>query len=324
MREEYSKIDIEENSIINIDPIILAILLIDRTSNKNIIWATDNYKEYGTQYDEDKTIQIELITGENGNIIKPRIEKSKKEQYNRSREKGEVFTPSWMCNIQNNLIDEKWFGYKNVFNKEYNSYWMVNEEKIEFPKNKKWEDYIKDKRLEVSCGEAPYIVSRYDTVTGNIIPIKSRIGLLDRKLRIINENTQNKEEWLKWAEVAYKSIYGYDWQGDNILLARENLLVTLIDYYEERFNEKLDRNKIMLFAEIISWNIWQMDGLKGVIPNSCQNEEENQLSLFIKKKKTSKKCIGCESENIHNHNGIYCKIMDWDKNKAVKFVNLIK
>jgi len=281
MKKEYSKIDIEENSIINIDPIILAILLIDRTSNKNIIWATDNYKEYGMQYDEDKTIQMELITGENGNVIKPRTEKTKQEQYNRSREKGEVFTPSWMCNIQNNLIDEKWFGYKNVFNKEYNSYWMVNEEKIEFPKNKKWEDYIKDKRLEVSCGEAPYIVSRYDTVTGNIIPIKSRIGLLDRKLRIINENTNSKEEWLKWAEVAYKSIYGYDWQGDNIILARENLLFTLIDYYEERFNEKLDRNQIMLFAEIISWNIWQMDGLKGVIPNSCYNEEDSQLTLFV-------------------------------------------
>jgi hypothetical protein len=31
---------------------------------------------------------------------------------------AEVFTPSWICNAQNNLIDNTWFGRDNVFNKE--------------------------------------------------------------------------------------------------------------------------------------------------------------------------------------------------------------
>lgn len=314
--------DIKENNILNIDPIVLSILLIDRTSNKNIIWATDNYKNKGIGYGENQTIEINLITGKNGNIIKPRIEKNKKEQQVRAREKAEVFTPSWVCNVQNNLIDEAWFGYKDVFNKQINDGWETIYEKVKFPPNRDWKEYIEDTRLEVSCGEAPYIVSRYDTVTGRVIPIKDRIGLLDRKLRIVTENTETKEEWLEWVEKAYKNVYGYDWQGDNVLIARENLLFTLVDYYRDRFKEDIDKATLIIFAEIISWNIWQMDGLKCVIPNSCKNQTIEQLSLFGKVVKGIK-CPGCEKENNLKHNGKQCKIMDWKKNKKVKYVSLI-
>lgn len=45
------------------------------------------------------------------------------------------------------------------------------------------------RRIEISCGEAPYLVSRYDTVTGEFIELLSRIVLLDRKLRVVTENT---------------------------------------------------------------------------------------------------------------------------------------
>ena len=314
--------DIKENNILNIDPIVLSILLIDRTTNKNIIWATDNYKNKGIGYGENQTIEINLITGKNGNIIKPRIEKNKKEQQVRAREKAEVFTPSWVCNVQNNLIDEAWFGYKDVFNKQINDGWETIYEKVKFPPNRDWKEYIEDTRLEVSCGEAPYIVSRYDTVTGRIIPIKDRIGLLDRKLRIMTENTETKEEWLEWVEKAYKNVYGYDWQGDNVLIARENLLFTLVDYYRDRFKEDIDKATLIIFAEIISWNIWQMDGLKCVIPNSCKNQTIEQLSLFGKVVKGIK-CPGCEKGNNLKHNGKQCKIMDWKKNKKVKYVSLI-
>lgn len=314
--------DIKENDILNIDPIVLSILLIDRTSNKNIIWATDNYKNKGIGYGENQTIEINLITGKNGNIIKPRIEKNKKEQQVRAREKAEVFTPSWVCNVQNNLIDEAWFGYKDVFNKEINDGWETIYRKVKFPENKDWKEYIEDTRLEVSCGEAPYIVSRYDTVSGKVIPIKDRIGLLDRKLRIVTENTETKEEWLEWVEKAYKNVYGYDWQGDNVLIARENLLFTLVDYYRDRFKEDIDKATLIIFAEIISWNIWQMDGLKCVIPNSCKNQTIEQMSLFGKVVKGIK-CPGCEKGNNLKHNGKQCKIMDWKKNKKVKYVSLI-
>lgn len=38
---------------------------------------------------------------------------------------AEVFTPSWVCNKQNNLVDEKWFGYANPFNIEQEKTWIA-------------------------------------------------------------------------------------------------------------------------------------------------------------------------------------------------------
>ena len=121
--------------------------------------------------------------------IQPRAYKSSQQQSERTKKKAEVFTPSWICNQMNNHCDEEWFGRKNVFNKECNKEWIINNENIEF-NNKSWKEYVNSTRLEITCGEAPYIVSRYDTSTGELIPIKKRIGILDRKLRVINENTK--------------------------------------------------------------------------------------------------------------------------------------
>ena len=84
-----------------------------------IIWATEDYKSYSDDYLFACEIKPELITGENRNtIIMPRVLKDKVLQVQRSKDKAEVFTPSWVCNAQNNLIDEAWFGRKEVFNKE--------------------------------------------------------------------------------------------------------------------------------------------------------------------------------------------------------------
>ena len=231
-------VDVKENNLINIDYEILSILLKDRTTKKNIIWATDMYERLGNSYSFKSQITIEQITGRNGQVIRPRIKKSKKEQEQRIKRKAEVFTPSWVCNIQNNLADNSWFQKENVFNKSNGIKWITNKNKILFPDGKSWIDYVKSLRLEISCGEAPYLVSRYDTVTGNAIPVMNRIGLLDRKIRIVSENTILKEDWIKYVKEAYKSVYGYEWQGDSLLIARENLLYTYIDYYVDKFNEK--------------------------------------------------------------------------------------
>jgi hypothetical protein len=48
----------------------------------------------------------------------PRVHKDKLLQLSRSKEMAEVFTPSWICNAQNNLVDNSWFGRDNVFNTE--------------------------------------------------------------------------------------------------------------------------------------------------------------------------------------------------------------
>lgn len=97
---------------------VLETLLADRTTGRNILWGTDDYCRYegDTDYARNSQIQIELITADYDGIIKPRTLKSRDAQKARAKDKAEVFTPAWICNAQNNLIDEAWFGYKNPFN----------------------------------------------------------------------------------------------------------------------------------------------------------------------------------------------------------------
>ena len=336
--------DILENDILKRWPGVLESLLKDHTTQKKIIWATDMYVEkYGESYSFDNEIQIEQITGKFGEVIKPRSVKSREEQEFRVRDKAEVFTPSWICNEQNNLIDEAWFGRKNVFNTEIITdegfhIWEPTTGNIVFPEGKTWKDYVRDTRLEITCGEAPYLVSRYDTTTGKVIPVENRIGLLDRKLRVVSENTDKSGDWLDWAQVAYHNTYGYEWQGDNLLLARENLLYTFIDFYVAKFGKEPLAKSINHIAYIISWNIWQMDGLRFVIPGSCHDEVSKnpttiQIDMFAETQQSQQlpkatPCPGCAEDNPHKHNGIYCLVKDWNaKNKEkekIKFIDLIK
>ena len=301
---------------------MLEVLLKDHSSNKNIIWATKDYEHLGKGYKEKSEILPELITGENGEVIKLRIEKTKSHTSSRTRDVGEVFTPSWICNKQNNLIDNSWFGYENVFNQEKGDTWIMNEESVEFPEDRTWKDYVLDTRLEVTFGEAPYITSRYDAVTGDFIEVKDRIGLLDRKLRIVSENANDRREWLKWSKKALESTYGYEYQGDNLFLARENILFDYIDYHNHKLNETPDTKKLCEIAEIISWNIWQMDGLKYVVPLSCNKKGKGQMTLFGEA--AEPECQGCKNGKIDKHNGIYCIVKDWNNKKTMKFIDLIK
>lgn len=315
------KVDVLENRIIELDEEILDLLLIDRTTNSNILWCTDSYSKLGDKYSYKSTIERELITAKNGNIIKPRTKKNYAEKKRRVKEKGEVFTPSWVCNHQNNLVDNAWFGEENLFNYETDKSWVVNPKKIKFI-NRDWKEFVKDLRIEITCGEAPYIVSRYDTVSNEIIETFNRIGILDRKIRVVNENVSEFKEWYKWIKIAYQSVYGYEWQGDSLLIARENLLYSFVDYYEERFGSKPTIIELKEIADIISWNFWQMDGLKGVVPQSCDNEKIVQYDLFGDS--IIEKCIGCTNLDITKHNGAFCNIKDWENKKIVKFVNLLK
>ncbi len=316
-------VDIKENTLLGIGAELLEILLKDRTTGGNILWATEHYETLGLLYRRERQILPSLITGANGEVIKPRTKKTKQEQQARIRGKAEVFTPSWVCNCQNNLVDDAWLGYKGAFNTEGNKSWTATAEPVRFPEGKTWQNYVEENRLEITCGEAPYLVSRYDAVTGKEIPLKERIGLLDRKLRVVGENAADKEEWIRWAKKAFQSVYGYEWQGDDLLLARENLLYTFIDYYEEKFGEAPAKSLLLEIAEIISWNIWQMDGLKCVVPNSCKSDTSVQPSMFEKRPK-GKICEGCAKGLLFAHNGIYCRIMNWKTGKTERFVDLLR
>lgn len=324
-------VDVIENDF---SPEVLAQLLRDHTTGRNILWATHDYELLGEGYQYGDMIRTERITGVNANIIKPRVLKSKEQQTDRSKDMAEVFTPSWVCNAQNNLVDEAWFGRKDVFNVEDTGShtWRLNPDNISFPDGRTWRDYVRAVRMEMACGEAPYLVSRYDTTTGQPIPLQQRIGLLDRKLRVVSENTQTSGEWLDWAQTAFKSTYGFEWQGDSLLLAREALLISFIEYYEAKFGKRPLERSINYIAYIISWNLWQMDGLKGVVPDSCRNGVTEKVQTFFGDEEQIVNCSGCQQDDIRRHNGIYCLIRDWgakdpktgETNRKIKYIDLIK
>lgn len=310
-------IDLKSRSV----NIVMNILLKDRTTNKNIIFATDAYDniDFTTQITK-KILFSDFID------IRPRVSKTLEEQNQRTRKKAEVFTPSWICNKMNNHCDTEWFGHENVFNTEHENYWIPTTDKIEFPEGKSWKDYVLSKRLEITCGEAPYLVSRYDTATGEIIPIEKRIGVLDRKLRVINENVETRKTWNQWVYRAFESVYGYEYQGDNLLIARINFLETFCEYTKARWKEEPSDLELKRIANIISWNLWQMDGIHGVIPykgSVLENNEENsglhQLTLFDFMDDVDKS----ETETIKElPETIDCKIYDWCDNKVITYKSM--
>ena len=267
------------------------------------------------------------MTGTNGKLIQPRAAKSIEEQKYRTKDKAEVFTPLKIVKKMNMAID---WASKN---------WPVSEET--------WVDYIAERRLEITCGEAPFIAGRYNPTanTGVVITPKNRVGFFDRKLRVVSEFTKTKKEWLKYAEIALKASYGYEWQGDNLLIARENVLLALDDFYKDfcanklklKSKQSLTDEQLEYFAEIISWNIWQMDGLKYVIPMSCRQTikkplevSKDQLSLMLlsaeKPKKVIVECPGCRAGDHTQHTGCYSKIKDWTRGKngkSVRFIDIV-
>lgn len=285
---------------------LLDTLLIDRTTKTNIIWATDSYEQFGNKgFASKKSIKPDLVTGKYRFLIQPRAAKSLEEQRRRTKDKAEVFTPLKTVELMNKSLETYQLNKNN------------------------WQDYVRELKLEITCGEAPFIVSRYNpTAHGLLIKLASRVGFLDKKLKVVSRFCHKKGDWLRWAKEAFRASYGYEWQGDNVLLARENLLYTLIDYYEAKFGKRPPLRIQEEFAEIISWNIFQMDGLRYVVPMSCHHESKiipSVLTLFeeIPEKIEKYECEGCKYNRASKHNGKYVKIMDWSKNKTVKFVNLV-
>ena len=236
---------------------VLSRLLLDKTTGKNIIFATDYYIGYGCADTDELTVGT--LLGFDSVDIQPRVRKAQADQSERTRKKAEVFTPTWIVKKMNDHCD-------SIFREEKSG--------------DDWQKYVSLKILEITCGEAPFLVTRYEATTGEVLPIAERTGILDRKLQAVSRHAADEEEWLKWAVRAFESSYGYEFQGDNLLIARINLLVSFCDYLEIRWHRKATDKELEKISNIIAWNIWQMDGLKDTVPLGKVGESIFQLSLF--------------------------------------------
>ena len=238
----------------------LPALLIDKTTGKNIVFATDSYPAHKP----DEEITADSLASIN---LKPRSLKPQDEQSQRTRKNAEVFTPAWLCK---EMIDEL-------------------------------ELHDDSRVIEITCGETPFIVSRYDAATGEAIALENRVGVLDRKLRAVNSAASNPDEWYKSTLQAFQSVYGYELQGDSLLIARVNLLMTFIEYYRDKWHDEPLDNRATEIADVIAWNFWQMDGLDNTAP-------------YAKKSYSERNLFGDETIT---YEPIKCKIRDWRTNRTI-------
>ena len=296
---------------------LLDLLLTDKTAEaaakkaggparKHILWATDAYEGRGPEYRRNRPITPALITGENGDVIKTRARKALEQQTERTRRHAEVFTPLAVIEQMVRLADAAWFGRKR-------DGFDFDEERIPFTRKKNWRRYVDARRMEITCGEAPYLVTRYDAATGEALPIAARVGLLDRKLRAVNENAADEAAWRKWALRAFQSTYGYEFQGDNVLIARVNLLMTFEEYLYARWKRKPTAEEYRTIANVIAWNIWQMDGLTGAVPY-CRDDAWREANLFEPD----------EPEPLLEETPLQprCRIYDWRRKNSLDYMDV--
>ena len=170
-----------------------------------------------------------IFDGDIANVV-PRALKSDDEKISRTRSIAEVFTPPHVVKF------------------------MVDAALVDSPIDSRW--------IEIACGEAPFITTRYDAESGEAIPVNERVGILDRKLRAIPDISDKLND----VKRAVQSVYGYELQGDSLLIARANVLLTATEFVTD-----IKPDELRELAEIVARNFWQMDGL---------NPPKAQASLF--------------------------------------------
>lgn len=305
--------DYNESSAFRSNLNILNILLFDRSASKDLVWATSMYKLHGDLYKKEGYITPKLISGKMKNLIKPSANRKSNEI-----DRVKLIFDSWRFDVDNDDNYGFKFDYNNVFGEGLEEYFNKYKE----------DDFINKKILVMECEEGTCFVNRYNLETKEIVEPFKRNGIMDKKLNIINQKTDDENEWYNMVLLAYKNVYGFEYRGDNVLLTRENLLHGFVDNYKYKFGKKPSVERVTEIAKIISWNIWQMDALKFVIPHSCINvkKENFQLSIFEEENETlsGNWCLGCRLDEHTKHNGTYCKIKDWETGKIIKFVNLVK
>jgi type I restriction-modification system DNA methylase subunit len=153
---------------------------------------------------------------------------------------------------------------------------------FEFPEDNL--DFFNQICVDGCCGEGALTTTKYDTVTVREIPILDRSGLLDLKLKRIPKDISNIE-WIELSKIVLKSLYGYELNDDSLFIARVNILLDVIDFYKSNYDIEIDDNVICDWAEIISYNFFNMDGLTLCVPNKqipakFMNWDVNKMELF--------------------------------------------
>ena len=245
---------------------VLDRLLRDMTTGKNIMFCTNDYADEGfgsgTEITTEALSKVDIV---------PRCEKAAAVQASRARRKAEIYTPARVVNQMANMMNNEIFKGPEMATYETNDerLWASDDSR---PNDSEWRGYVDSTFIEPACGEGAFLTMRYDAPTGERITPTDRGGILDRKLKAVRKYAKRPEEKLEWALRALRACYGFEWAGDSLLLARANILLAFCEFCcrEGIMDSEPDAQLLATAADIICWNLWQMDGLKGTVPETDQ------------------------------------------------------
>ena len=141
-----------------------------------------------------------------------------------------------------------------------------------------------------------------------MIPVARRIGILDRKLRVVSENVTTEDEWRKYATHAVQSTYGYEYQGDNLFVGAGQPSADLCGASASPLAAQANRRGAASHRQHHQLEPVQMDGLHLSVPGGKPQSEAEQLDLFS--------MFGTVEEQIP---AVSCKVKNWRSNKTQNF-----
>ena len=89
--------------------------------------------------------------------------------------------------------------------------------------------------------------------------------------------------------------------------------MTFYDCYVERWETEPEAKVLRQFANVIAWNLWQMDGFTDAVPLGKPQETEHQINMF--------EFLG-EEPLEDKKEAPLCKIRDWRSDSAVIYKTL--
>lgn len=179
-----------------------------------------------------------------------------------------------------NTLDAAWFGHEPAFNEESAQGWQTLSEPVAFDDPFHWKKYVTRPVFLFQAGHGQALVFRPFAQGAEPMQYGKRMGILDRRLRIISENTREESEWLRWAESALQSLYGTDVSPLAIFQARLSALVAVREAYAQRFGGQLPVREEKYMVTTLCWNLFQMDPRTGCSFPVEEKPAPVQLSLF--------------------------------------------
>ena len=91
--------------------------------------------------------------------------------------------------------------------------------------------------------------------------------------------------------------------------------MTFFEYVEYVWDRQPTDKELKPIINIVTWNIWQMDGLTGTIPFKKAQEQHQQLDMFS--------MMGFDDESkAEEEPQPLCRIFDWRSNKSITYMSM--